>query len=455
METVLGDNWQTPLAWLAIVAYIFIWTISLVGWRTARQRYRSRPASPLQSSNDVPGVSILRPLKGLDWNLFENLESTCRQRYPKFEILFSVAEEGDQALGVIDELKQKYPKVPIKVIIGDEKVGVNPKVNNLMRPYKQASYDILWVLDSNVIMEPGALARAVDALLSQRGDKPIGLVHHVPFAVTYDHMGLGNRVEEAFLNTNHARMYLAINTVAIESCVTGKSCMYRRSDLERVNASMQPAPPPLAPSEESTIGIGERDGYGMQAFGRFMAEDALIGQAVWHELGKRHDLSCDVAQNVLAKMSFMDYVWRRVRWIRVRKNMVLAATLAEPFTESIVVGLYGAWAVRHLTGGVPMWLTLLVHFSCWLAVDLDVYTSLAGNPVPRNAQMRFFQAWCIRELCALPIWVVAIFGNTIEWRGNLYGMMKNGEAKPLERRATRNVGGRNGVLYEAVPSAGP
>ncbi|KAG8992233.1 hypothetical protein FRB94_014649 [Tulasnella sp. JGI-2019a] len=445
MNNFLACDWKTPAAWLAVTAYAFIWAIGLVGWRTARRRYRSRPASPLQSSSDAPGVSILRPLKGLDWNLFENLESTCRQRYPKFEIIFSVADENDQALQVIEELRQKYPEVVIKVIIGAEDVGVNPKVNNLMRPYKQATYDILWVLDSNVIMDPGALARAVDALLTQRGDKPIGLVHHVPFAITYDHTGLGNRVEEAFLNTNHAKMYLAINTVALESCVTGKSCMYRRSDLERVNASFRPAD---IPSEESWRGFGERRGYGMEAFGRFMAEDAMIGLSVWHELGKRHDLSCDIAKNVLAKMSFMDYVWRRVRWIRVRKNMVFAATLAEPLTESIVVGLYGAWAISHLTGGgIPMWLMLLVHFSCWITVDLDVYMSLAGHPVPKRQQMGFFQAWCIRELCAFPIWAVAMFGNTIEWRGNLYRMKKNGEAAVVEGPAESG--------YEAVPTAGP
>lgn len=84
-----------------------------------------RPTSPLEtaSAHDVPGVSILRPLKGLDGNLFENLESTCRQRYPKYELIFSVADEDDQALEVVEELRQKYPKMDMKVIIGERRVG--------------------------------------------------------------------------------------------------------------------------------------------------------------------------------------------------------------------------------------------------------------------------------------------------------------------------------------------
>jgi ceramide glucosyltransferase len=66
----------------------------------------------------VPGVSILRPLKGLDTNLFENLESTFHQEYPNFEIIFSVANEYDQALPVVQDLLEKYPRSDARVIVG-------------------------------------------------------------------------------------------------------------------------------------------------------------------------------------------------------------------------------------------------------------------------------------------------------------------------------------------------
>ena len=66
----------------------------------------------------MPGVSILRPLKGLDTNLYDNLESTFTQEYAKYEILLSVADERDPALVVVRELIAKYPKVDVKVITG-------------------------------------------------------------------------------------------------------------------------------------------------------------------------------------------------------------------------------------------------------------------------------------------------------------------------------------------------
>lgn len=66
----------------------------------------------------MPGVSILRPLKGLDTNLYENLESTFQQEYANFEILVCVADENDQALRVVRDVLAKYPHVNARVVIG-------------------------------------------------------------------------------------------------------------------------------------------------------------------------------------------------------------------------------------------------------------------------------------------------------------------------------------------------
>ncbi|OCH94699.1 glycosyltransferase family 21 protein [Obba rivulosa] len=410
-----------------LIWYVTLWALGILGCRTARKRYKLQPRSPLASApaTSAPGVSVLRPLKGLDTNLYENLESTFTQEYLNFEIFLCVADEHDQALGIVRDLISKYPDVDAHVVVGMfEIVGVNPKVNNLMRAYRQAKHDILWVLDSNVMVAPGTLARSVDALIGPPDISPssrrIGLVHHVPFAWATEY-ALGSRLEEAFLNTNHAKMYLAINTVAIDSCVVGKSNLYRRSDLERVDGS-------LKPSSSSVRQEGAPGDRGLAAFGRFLAEDNMIAGALWHELGLRHDLSCDIARNAVGSMTLSAYIWRRVRWVRVRKRMVFAATMVEPLTESVLLGCLASAALKHLAG-VPPWLFLPVHFALWLAVDLDVFSSLAGHPVPADSRLAFLGAWMMRELLALPIWVLAIVGNEVEWRGRRYSVMRNGEVR--------------------------
>ncbi|PPQ67087.1 hypothetical protein CVT25_005688 [Psilocybe cyanescens] len=425
---MISDTLSYTLAVVGLAWYVGIYLISLLGCVAAdsisRRRYRSRPMSPLVNTGSLysPGVSILRPLKGLDTNLYENLESTFKQEYPNYEIIFSVADENDQALHIVQALRSRYPNVKVSVIIGEEIVGINPKVNNLVRSFKVAAHDIVWVLDSGVMVDSRTLARSVNILnKSPPGTKrKIGLVHHVPFALI-DQMQVGSRLEAVFLNTNHAKMYIAINTVAVESCVVGKSNLYRRSDLERLDGS-------LVPIQTQIAGTREPGKYGLPAFGRFLAEDNMIASALWHELDLRHDLSCDVARNVVGNMSFSDYVWRRVRWIRVRKRMVLAATFAEPFQESIMVGLVGRLSLGALYG-VPSWIFTLFHFVAWLSIDLDVYSSLAGHNLRKKDWISFLSAWVGRELLAFPIWVIAIVGDEVIWRGKRYRMVKNGEAR--------------------------
>lgn len=291
----------------------------------------------------------------------------------------------------------------------------------MVRSFRKAAHDLLWVLDSGIMVDAGTLARSVNIFTdSNLSPKRIGLVHHVPYALA-DEDKIGSRLEAAFLNTNHAKMYIAINTVGIESCVVGKSNMYRRSDIERINGSLTPVREQVARRH----GIGE---YGLPAFGRFLAEDNMIAAGLWHELGLRHDMSCDVARNVIGNMSFFDYVWRRVRWIRVRKRMVLLATVLEPFTESVVASIMGATCFKVLFGVTPS-IFVPLHFTLWLAVDLDVYISISGHGSRNRITLGFIAVWVAREILAFPIWLLAITGDEIIWRGQRYQVLKNGEAK--------------------------
>ncbi|KAG8748015.1 hypothetical protein FRC10_009767 [Ceratobasidium sp. 414] len=451
-----------------------LWTLLMAPLWSRRKRYTVRPRSPLSSPPppdnpaSVPGVSILRPLKGLDPNLYENLESTFQQEYPleRFEVLFCVADAEDQALGVVNELLAKYPRVNAKAVVGERVVGVNPKVNNLMEAYDRAEHDILWVLDSNIWSAPGTLARSVDAL-TQDCTPRIGLVHHVPFVPpAAPLMTFGARVEAAFLNTTHAKMYVALNTIAIESCVMGKSNMYRRSDVARVDASLKPHPP-ITPAPR--FGPPSENQTGLAAFGKFLAEDNMLASALWHELGLRHSLSCDVALNTLPPtMPLSAYIARRVRWIRVRKAMVLAATLLEPLTEGLVAGLLAAWSARHLGFPIPWFIFMILHFSAWLVADLHVYSVLATHHIPSDQLASFCVAWVLREILTFPIWLRAVVGSEVEWRGTKYQMRKNGEVdrvdsdlldKPRWKRSwarfwrSLGLGGaspKNG--YEALPT---
>lgn len=512
-----------------------------------RRRYNGHlPPTPAWTSESAPGVSILRPLSGLDCNLADNLESSFRQVYPTFELLLSVTDEADAAIPIVRELMAKYPDVDARLIIGAhlntlsdwmwalksacdaagaEEVGVNPKVNNLIRSYRAAKYDILWVLDSNVLTTTTTLARSV-ALLTSRGGAPegeksllsrgggrVGLVHHVPFAIFADDL-LGARVEQAFLGTTHAKMYLAINKVAVDSCVMGKSCLFRRTDIESAAQQARLKVPALkasqagAPTTSSSDASEGGELNGLATFGQYLGEDNMIGRAIWHDLGLRHAMGSDVAGNAVGHMDLNTYFRRRVRWIRVRKYMVLyvlssahlaypdartplmscysASTLLEPLTENVVVGLLLVYALIKLlelggdsTRAHALWGALIfcAHLLLVYSIDARVYEALnASSPAQHSRShlphhstawtFTFARAWLVRELLALPVWLFAMLGNTVVWRAgadtflvNMDGTVRSlasGEQEGLaERVFQRVVHGRRPQTqqYERLPGA--
>src|SRR5436190_21173081 len=109
------------LSLASLLLYVIVCTVGLVGTFTIYIRYsksRRNADLPLPPLPQLWGVSILRPLKGLDPQLEECLESAFRQNYPQFEILLSVADEQDPAAKVARSLIVKYTNVHARLVIG-------------------------------------------------------------------------------------------------------------------------------------------------------------------------------------------------------------------------------------------------------------------------------------------------------------------------------------------------
>ena len=207
------------------------------------------------------------------------------------------------------------------------------------------------------------------------------------------------------------------NSVALDSCVIGKSNLYSRTNI----ASLTTPSPSLRKTPNPPSGLA--------GFSPFLAEDNMIALSLWHELCLKHAMSGDVALDFLGALSVRAYINRRVRWIRVRKRMApVLATMVEPFTESIVCGLYGCWAIDRLLGANRTAI-FLAHMVLWLLVDTGVRNALATNVKdvgPSSGTASFIAAWLAREMMTLPIWIYGMTSSDVVWRGKKYRILASG-----------------------------
>ena len=70
-------------------AYYLICLWSVRGFLRGR-----RANGNVQPTQGLPPVSILKPLKGIDPDIYESFRSHCLQDYPEYEIVFGVSESG-------------------------------------------------------------------------------------------------------------------------------------------------------------------------------------------------------------------------------------------------------------------------------------------------------------------------------------------------------------------------
>jgi len=481
--------------------------------------YTSRPrrsAAEFPGSNDdIAHVTIIRPVKGLEAKLYECLASTFQQTYPteKLTIHLCIASKDDPAYPVLQKVLADFPLHDARIFVESEDpllhgssgnihaLGPNPKVRNISRGYREAKGDIIWIIDCNIWVSSGVTGRMVGKLCGRNPNgtrtKPFKFVHQLPIAMDLsapggpEQQGLlsattnmswgsaassvlgqaGGRLDEMFLATSHAKFYSAINTVGIAPCINGKSNMFRKSHLDTLTDPSQN--PILPPSDASRR-------RGIDFFSSYICEDHLIGDLLWRSEVRGHGnhglVTGDLAIQPVSDMSVAAYIARRVRWLRVRKWTVIAATLVEPGVESLVCNFMFAFAMTTLPQlgepfGIPQtWgalgLLWLMGVAIWMVLDRLTYNMLhacktvevdSNTPdfargidrsggIGRKPFGEWFLAWLGREFLAFPIWAWAVlFGTTVTWRGKSFRVGMDMRVVELDDQARLTGAISNGV----------
>src|SRR5690606_18280557 len=109
----------------------------------------------------------LKPLRGLDHGLREALDSFASQDYPKFEMLFAVADAHDPAIPVIREVMDAHPQVPSRLLVIEADLP-NRKVAKMAAMEAVAQYPVILISDGDIRVAAGYL-KAVAAELETPG----------------------------------------------------------------------------------------------------------------------------------------------------------------------------------------------------------------------------------------------------------------------------------------------
>ncbi len=339
----------------------------------------------------LPPLTLLKPIKGAEEGLRQNLRSFYAQDYPApFEVVFATTEPDDAALSVAREIAAEFPDVPTRFVLSDPDFGLNPKVANLQGALRTARNDLVLQSDANVRARPDYLTRVVSELVAEDGHLLSSMI-----------VGVGEQSLGATLHNLQLSAFIAPGCcVALRyfgiACVIGKSMLFRKSDLAEVG--------------------------GLELVRDILAEDYVLGRA-FQKVGKKVLLSTTTVENINERSSVDHFISRHARWLKMRAAIHIPGFVGDLLANSTALSF-----LAFLTSGLDLRFgaILLVHGTLKAAGDAFLLGRTRGQPM---AWHRILAA-PLRDVLMMAIWPYAAFSRSIEWRGVRLRMGWNTRLRP-------------------------
>ena len=351
-------------------------------WATWRHTSRAR-TSP--EPRELPAITLLKPIKGVEEELDQNLRSFFLQSYPSpVQIVFACTELDDPGMAVARRVAAEFPSHDVRFVLSDPDYGMNPKVANLSGALAAARHDLLLQSDANVRIRPDYLRDVVSEFLETKASMLGSLI------VGVGERSLGAALDNIQLTAFTTPAVCIAREVADISCVIGKSMLFRKSELDALG--------------------------GLALVKDVLAEDFVLGQT-YQNAGKNVVVSRHTVENVNIDSTLTRFASRHARWLKMRVVIHLGGFIADLLSNATFFA-FMACVLSGFDSRLCALYAVVVAYKTFL--DMRLLQLLRGRPMA----LRHLACAPLRDLILPAIWLYSVFSRTTEWRGERFRLGK-------------------------------
>jgi ceramide glucosyltransferase len=351
----------------------------------------------LTQNEFTPPVSILKPIRKLDPEAYENFASFCRQDYPEYELLFCVDQTDDPVIPIIEKLIRDFPARRIRILFGSGSNASNDKVAKLGRLVREAQNEVLIMGDSDVRVRPDYIRAVVAPLANPR----VG-------AVT------------CFYLPAHTQTF-AENLQTVGMVSDFYAGILAAWQLDGVKFALGPT---IATSRTRLAEFG-----GLQAIENQPGDDLLVGRLI-AEHGYEVELLPYTVLKLAGYSTFRELLDKRLRWMVVMRHMRRWGHFGLLLTQGL------PWSLAAISIH-PSAEVVLAYIGAYLVLRVAITWSIGIHGLKRRGLWKGIFLIPVWDAFAFFIWLASFVRKTMRWRDGEYrirdGMLLRVTLSPTER----------------------
>jgi len=371
------------------LVFLSVSILTLVYWLAAIACVIAFRRQPLGATHFSPPVTVLKPLRGDDGYLYENLRSFCVQDYPTYEVIFGVQDGRDPAVAVVGRLMRELPDVALRLVVDDRRVGTNPKINNVANLVGHAKHDALVLSDSDMRVTRSYLRTVVAPL----ADPAVGLVTCLYYGVAP--RGVVSRLGAMFINEWFFPAALVSTRIGRLRHAFGATIGCRRDTLHAIG--------------------------GFEAVADHLADDYMLGWLT-SQRGLRVALATYIVENVIAERGLRTLFFHELRWARTFRAL-------RPVSYSWSLCTYGVplsllWVATSGAARLAS-VALVVHIGLRCVGRIVV-----SRAIGRRASWSHTWLIPIRDFVSCALGILSFLGDSVRWGDGRFRVRSDGRLEP-------------------------